>query len=87
MLGLLLVYKKVSEPRLLQDWPCVDVNVERPHPFVQALLGGVFVSSLHDSFRRIPGATKLGYWLTPNKVKQKRVVFNKYCRDLVAKYV
>ena len=67
----------------------VETNgiIEKPHPWVSTLLTAIYVGSLNDIFRRIPGARKLGYWFTPKDLKEKRRMTVVYSRELVAKYV
>jgi len=66
----------------------VETNriIEKPHPWVSTLLTAIYASSLNEVFRRI-GARKLGYWLTPKDLKEKRRMTFVYSRELVAKYV
>lgn len=46
----------------------------------------LFMIIFPDILRRFPGMLKLGLWLTPASIKNKKTMLNNFGKELVAKY-
>ena len=90
MLWVLGVSKNVSIFCFFEPTLGLSLNsnyyTEKAHKWVSTILDAIYLTPLHDTFRRYPGLLKLGFWMTPKSLMDKKQMINDYSKEVVARY-